>query len=206
MSKIPKRVQQMLKFMKHKKQTVICVDATKAFEPYSRKKIIQMVKDLVNFTNYPGWDFGVMFVNGKEIKRKNKKLRGVNEETDMLAIPFCNIKEAGKIISPLDLEDKVLGDAVINLPYVERHCKKVGVDISDYLPLLIAHGILHVLGYDHETDADYEIMNKEENKLMKKWYESLNGPWNPYKDSKIQKFIKKDFDFMKLLELPTTTK
>jgi probable rRNA maturation factor len=188
---------------KPKKQKIISIHTTKTF-PYSHKKIKEMIQTLVNFTDYPGWDFGVMFKTRKEIRQQNKMYRKINEETDMLTFPYCRIKEPGKITSKWDMLDRVLGDASINLPYVEQYCKETGVDIADHLPLLIAHAILHVLGYDHETDADYELMNREENKLMKKWYESLNNPWDPYKVPKIRKVIKKEFDFMKLLELPTT--
>jgi rRNA maturation RNase YbeY len=53
-------------------------------------------------------------------------------------------------------EDEMnLGDIYISVPYVKKWCKDHNVDIHERLPILYAHGICHLLGYDHQEEDDY---------------------------------------------------
>lgn len=45
--------------------------------------------------------------------------------------------------------------------------------LEERIPLLLIHSILHLLGYDHETDADWELMTARETEVMEKYYEAL---------------------------------
>jgi len=45
--------------------------------------------------------------------------------------------------------------------------------LEERIPLLLIHSILHLLGYDHETDADWEVMTARETEVMEKYYEAV---------------------------------
>jgi len=68
----------------------------------------------------------------------NREWRGMDRPTDVLSFPSG--------------EKGFLGDLVIDLPYAARQARRLGHPVSREVQLLLAHGILHLLGHDHETD------------------------------------------------------
>lgn len=73
------------------------------------------------------------------------KYRGVNKATDVLSFPiYTCLKEIPKDNSFL------LGDIVINLPKAQRQAADHGFTLNEELGWLLIHGLLHLLGYDHE--------------------------------------------------------
>ena len=62
---------------------------------------------------------------------------------------------------------KDLGQIVISLPFVKKSCEKDAIALDAHIPVLLAHGICHLLGYDHENDADYRIMKGEEERILR---------------------------------------
>jgi probable rRNA maturation factor len=86
-----------------------------------------------------GRDAAVVFVSDRKIRKLNAEFRGKNTATDVLSFPFGD-------------EDDYLGDIVIS---VERAGEQASEnDLSPVLEIkqLILHGLLHLAGYDHETD------------------------------------------------------
>jgi probable rRNA maturation factor len=183
-------------------QNVVITSMLKQF-PLSKKKLTFMAKRLLSFTPYPDFDLAIIFVGNKEIHKRNLEDRGVDKPTDVLSYPINNISTPGKITDPLELQMKNLGDIVISLPYITNYCKENNLELGEYLPFIVIHGICHLQGYDHENEKDDIQMRKEECRMQRLWEESLNGPFDPYKMG-IRKKIKKKFDFMHLLDLPTT--
>ena len=57
-------------------------------------------------------------------------------------------------------ENKNLGDIIISLEYVERVAKEIGVPFKTHLKTLLAHGVAHLLNYDHKTYAQFKAMHK----------------------------------------------
>jgi probable rRNA maturation factor len=73
----------------------------------------------------------------------NRRFRGIDRPTDVLSFPFEE--------SPLS-STSFLGDVVIDVPYADRQARRRGHPVAREVRILLAHGILHLLGYDHETD------------------------------------------------------
>ena len=71
--------------------------------------------------------------------------------------------------------DGYLGDLVICMPVVEREASEQGKGIEEHCAHMVVHGILHLLGYDHENNADAEKMETLERKILAKL-----GIANPY--------------------------
>jgi len=90
-----------------------------------------------------------------EIKTINKNSRGIDKSTDVLSFPYENMPMAP------------LGSIMISSLHVETKAKELGHSMDNELTLLFIHGLLHLLGYDHEIDNG-EMRNKEA-KLIKKF-------------------------------------
>ncbi len=94
----------------------------------------------------------------------NERFRGKAKPTNVLSFP------AGEG-SP----DGQLGDIIMALETVEREAEEQGVPFEHHVQHLVVHGVLHLLGYDHETTADAERMEAIEIEILSKL-----GVANPY--------------------------
>ncbi len=88
----------------------------------------------------------VVITDDDEVRALNKQFRDVDAPTDILSFPA----DEPPIPMPND-EPPYLGDLIIAYPYAKAQAEKVGQDIADNLSLLVVHGALHLLGYDHDT-------------------------------------------------------
>jgi probable rRNA maturation factor len=101
----------------------------------------------------------IVFVGDEAIKRLNRQFRGKNDVTDVLSFP----SEA----EPFEVENgSQLGEVVISAQRAATQAKEHGLTFSDEIKQLILHGLLHLRGYDHETDRGE--MNRLELRLRRK--------------------------------------
>jgi probable rRNA maturation factor len=101
----------------------------------------------------------VVFVGSAAIKKLNQDFRGQNYSTDVLSFPT----EA----ETFESEDRSkLGEVVICLERAQIQSRENGLTFANEVQQLILHGVLHLCGYDHETD--HGEMNRLELKLRKK--------------------------------------
>ncbi len=101
----------------------------------------------------------VVLCGNRYIKRLNKIYLSKNEFTDVISFPINENTEEGRY----------LGDIAISVPYALESSKKMVRTLEDEIRKLLIHGILHLLGYDHETDSGE--MKREEEKLEKLLWE-----------------------------------
>ncbi len=91
-----------------------------------------------------------------QIAELNKTYRGKNEPTDVLSF------EQPQVDAPAGharaRHARLLGDIVISLETVERYCKGERHRMRNEIRLLFCHGLLHLLGYEHETVAEQDRM------------------------------------------------
>ncbi|MDA8079084.1 MAG: rRNA maturation RNase YbeY [Nitrospiraceae bacterium] len=92
----------------------------------------------------PGSEVSVLFVNAARMRELNFCYRGQDKVTDVLSFPM----EGGPPIPA-----NVLGDVVVCIPRAVEQSREYGVTLSAELRRLLIHGLLHLLGYDHETSA-----------------------------------------------------
>lgn len=136
----------------------------------------EIAEKVIVAMNYPkGLEVAIDFVSEKEIKRLNSEFREIDKVTDVLSFPSFQIS-AGEI---LDTEDEMVlmfkqdngfihfGDMALCLKQTKRQAKEFGVSVESEIKKLVIHSMLHLMGYDHIEDSDYEIMKKEEERLEK---------------------------------------
>jgi len=100
----------------------------------------------------------IAFVSDRKMRLLNKTFRGKNATTDVLSFPF----EA----EAFEVDENNLGDIFISLEQAERQAIENNLDFETEIKQLVLHGILHLCGFDHETDAGE--MNKMELELREK--------------------------------------
>jgi probable rRNA maturation factor len=106
----------------------------------------------------------VAFISDRRMTELNNFFRGKNSTTDVLSFPHES-DEFGDSFADADEKD-FLGDIVISAEQAGRQAKENGLTLENEVQQLILHGILHLVGYDHETDEGE--MNTLELKLRKK--------------------------------------
>ena len=104
----------------------------------------------------------ILLSSDKEIKRLNKKFRKKNCSTDVLSFPFYRKNEFKKKIN--NQKEIYLGDIIINLNKIDN--KKGKVNFILELNKLWIHGLIHLFGYDHKKDKDFNVMSKIEKKFL----------------------------------------
>jgi len=97
-------------------------------------------------------DFNICFVGDREIGRLNSVYLGKKVPTDVLSFPWREAGD-GKRKAGADAEfAHFLGDVVISVETARRNARQEGHSTLSEIRWLILHGVLHLLGYDHETD------------------------------------------------------
>lgn len=91
----------------------------------------------------------LIIVDDQEIARINKDTRHIDKATDVLSFPLEEMPGS-----------ELLGTIIISIDHVRKLSKELGHTQEDELKLLFIHGLLHLLGYDHESD-DGEMRQKE---------------------------------------------
>ena len=97
-------------------------------------------------------EFNVCFVSDEDMARMNSVYRGKAAPTDVLSFPWEGNGESGPEENVADEFRNFLGDVVISVATAERNARAEGHPVEEEIRLLILHGVLHLLGYDHESD------------------------------------------------------
>ncbi|HWF15722.1 MAG TPA: rRNA maturation RNase YbeY [Acidimicrobiales bacterium] len=130
-------------------------------------------------------EVSLLFVDEEAMARLNEQFLGKSGPTDVLSFPIED--EPGPTGRSPDFggtgpgssaEDGVLmllGDVVICPAVAARHAEEHGVSVDDEIALLVVHGLLHLLGMDHEIDAEAERMEALEQQLLKRFYRVTPG-------------------------------
>ncbi len=88
----------------------------------------------------------------------NLRWRGIDKPTNVLSFPAAPLGHGG--------DPAALGDIVLAYETLAREAEDLGVPLADHYRHLLAHGFLHLIGYDHETDAEAERMEALETRIL----------------------------------------
>jgi probable rRNA maturation factor len=99
----------------------------------------------------------ISVIGDRKMRALNKEFRGFDKPTDVLAFPF-EVKNKG-FVNPPDPEYLNLGDVIISYPQLLERAAKENMLVDEMTNLLVVHGILHLLGYDHEKLDGFFLFN-----------------------------------------------
>lgn len=106
-----------------------------------------------------GAELGIVFTDDADIAALNAEWRGKDKPTNVLSFPASQTV-IGAPLPPL-LGDIILADGIVSSEAVNE-----GKTLQDHAKHLVIHGFLHLIGYDHETDEDAELMEGLERRAL----------------------------------------
>ena len=106
-------------------------------------------------------ELSILFTSDDQIAQLNSKYFGRQGPTNVIAFPMSPMGED-------EPESALLGDIVVSVDTAAREAEELGETLTEALGRLLIHGLLHLLGFDHEqSEAKAREMEHEEQKLMK---------------------------------------
>lgn len=110
----------------------------------------------------------VTIVDDEEIHALNRDYRGVDRPTDVLSFALDEDTEESDEPELVDApEEHLLGDIIISAETAQRQGEEFGHGLEREIVYLAVHGLLHLLGYDHMTDADKAVMRAKEEEALR---------------------------------------
>jgi probable rRNA maturation factor len=111
-----------------------------------------------------GGEIALLLTNDKALRALNARFRDKDKPTNVLSFPSG--------------EESFLGDIAIALETCRKEAAEKNIALRDHTAHLITHGMLHLIGYDHEQDDDAETMEKREAEIL-----NILGIADPYADA-----------------------
>ena len=124
-------------------------------------------------------ELGVLFVGDQRMRSLNRRYRGKDRTTDILAFAMREaVRPQASRLTP-----DILGDVVISAPTAWRQAKEAGWSLDEELVCLLIHGILHLCGYDHERgEKEARRMHRRERMILRSLAQSLRETGAPSRE------------------------
>ncbi len=140
------------------------------FEPNIEKTIFVALNEL-NAQIIQPIEISILLSNDKKQHQLNLKWRNIDKSTNVLSFPQ---------IEPFAPLSGLLGDISFAYETITSECKQLNIEFSQHFTHLLVHGLLHLLGYDHQNEESARIMEDKEIKILK-----ILAIGNPYNNGKI---------------------
>ena len=105
-----------------------------------------------------GGDLSLCLADDAALRALNLRWRGLDKPTNVLSFPAAPLGHGG--------DATTLGDIALAYETIAREAEDLGVPLADHYRHLLAHGFLHLIGYDHETDAEADRMEALETRIL----------------------------------------
>ena len=102
----------------------------------------------------PGSEVAILLTSDEAVRQMNDQFRAIDKPTNVLSFPSSG------------LPGEHLGDIALAFGVCSREAAEQGKSLAAHLQHLVAHGALHLVGYDHEDDADAEAMEARERQIL----------------------------------------
>jgi probable rRNA maturation factor len=125
------------------------------------EQVAQKVLEIENVTAKA--EISICLTDNKHIRQLNKDYRLIDSATDVLSFPQTGGKNELLNLPPGEI---LLGDVVISMEKADAQSKEYGHSLEREVGFLTAHGVLHLLGYDHENDNQRAVMRQKEEQVL----------------------------------------
>ena len=129
----------------------------------------------------PNTHVSVVIADDEVVRELNLQHRGLDENTDVLSFSYTHEGEyygegerSGPgadidfVLPPTENDDASLGEIIISHPQTSRQAERAGHPVDRELTVLLVHGVLHLLGYDHEEPDDEAVMKEAASRAMER--------------------------------------
>ena len=106
---------------------------------------------------------GIVVTDDETMRELNRRFLGLDEPTDVLSFGLAG---AGETLFALPPEEASLGEIVIGYPTAVRQAAEAGRKVEAELAHLLVHGVLHLLGHDHQRAQDEAAMRRQEEEIL----------------------------------------
>ena len=110
--------------------------------------------------------FSLLLSNNKSIKKLNKEFRNKNKPTDILSFPINKKIKISK--------QTYIGDIIISYDFIDKPKSQKIIRFKEKLIKIFIHGFLHLLGFNHIKNVDYQKMLNEEKRILQSIFSKLN--------------------------------
>ena len=138
---------------------IISLDEGIDIEKPLNNKLNKVVSIILDQEKMSDCVINLRLLNDKEMKKLNMQFRQKDKTTNVLSFPNDDISVK---------QTKNIGDIAISVEYVKAEAKKEGKTFDDHIIHMLAHGVYHILGYDHESNENAVIMENKEIQTLKK--------------------------------------
>lgn len=155
-------------------QNVACVDISLIEKV--KEAALNAVQNEVDFLNLPkNFSVNLVLSDNNTVQALNKQFRGLDKPTNVLS--FANIDDVFFDDALKSQNDIELGDVIVAFEVMQDQAQTLGITLKDHFCHLWAHGLLHILGYDHIEESDRLNMEAKEVEILKRL-----GIDNPYEE------------------------
>jgi probable rRNA maturation factor len=133
--------------------------------------VVQVVEKVLTYEECEeDYEVSIALVGNEEMRSLNNEYRGIDKETDVLSFPMVEfideeLEEEDENVEYID-EEVALGDIVISMQSVVEQSEDYGHSFNRELAFLLVHGMLHLLGYDHEDEASEKEMLEKQKTIL----------------------------------------
>ncbi len=138
---------------------IISLDEGIDIEKPLNNKLNKVVSTILDQEKMSDCVINLRLLNDREMKKLNMQFRQKDKTTNVLSFPNDDISVK---------QTKNIGDIAISVEYVKAEAKKEGKTFDDHIIHMLAHGVYHILGYDHENNENAVIMENKEIQTLKK--------------------------------------
>lgn len=136
-------------------------------EPVSTDRVVQVAERLLCAERMPdNSEVAVVLVGEAEMALYNQRFMERSGPTDVLAFPVDQLVPGEIPKTVANGQPLSLGDIFICPAVVKGQAEELGISLEDEMALIVTHGILHLLGYDHADPADAAIMSAKERDFL----------------------------------------
>lgn len=112
-------------------------------------------------------EVSILLVDDEGIRELNASYRGIDQSTDVLSFASSEEVEDGPEFISLE-EENILGDVVISLETAQLQANEYGHSLEREIGFLAAHGMLHLLGFDHCGEEERAMMREKEESILER--------------------------------------
>jgi probable rRNA maturation factor len=138
---------------------IISLDEGINIEKPLNNKLDKIVSIILDEEKMSDCVINLRLLDDKEMKKLNMQFRQKATTTNVLSFPNDDVSVK---------QTKNIGDIAISVEYVKAEAEKEGKTFDDHIVHMLAHGVYHILGYDHENNENAMVMENKEIQTLKK--------------------------------------
>ncbi len=128
------------------------------FPGVAQREVVRRARVMMTELKRNSSELSIVLTDDKQIHNLNKLYRDIDRPTDVLAFAMSEGEFS-------ELSASLLGDVIISVPTAARQARERGAALMEEVTMLLAHGVLHLLGWDHRTAREDRAMRAETDRL-----------------------------------------